>query len=207
MALSDLLWACPECGEDRGLSPDRPGYRCRACGTHYRREEGASIRARRPDGSEVVRRPAEWLAQLPDPQTIVAQHDGEDSTLRSARVRAARVTDFDTVHGEDGYLNRIEIWGEESPGTVEIRRDRLVYTPDGGARGNGFDWPLEAVNAVQASSSTLQINRRGEPPVSFRFLDDSIFLWEELLHAVLRDFYGRTGRGEIMEFQPRIVTA
>lgn len=205
MALSDLLWACPECGEDRGLIPDRPGYRCRACDIHYRRDEGAAILALHPDGTRVVRRPAEWLERLPDPETLVHQAD-EDSVIRTARVQAARVTGSEPVHGEGGYLNRIELWGEEHPGTTELRRDRLLYTPDQPGEAEPLDWALESLRAVQASSSTLQLNRKGAPMVSFRFLDDSIFLWEELLHATLRDFYGRTGRGRIVEFQPRIVT-
>lgn len=204
MAISDLLWACPECGQDRGLEPHKPGFRCRACGTLYRRGKGASIVARRPNGSEVVRQPADWLDRLPDLQTIVRQGDSGDEVVRAARVRAARATGTDTVHGETGYLNRIEIWGEESPGTLQVRPDRLVFVAD--AARTPEEWPLDTVTAVQASSSTLQINRRGAALVSFRFLDDSIFLWEELLHAVLRDFYRRTGRGEILEFQPRVVT-
>ena len=204
MALSDLLWACPECGEDRGLEPDEPGARCRACGAHYRRAEGASIRAERPDGSTVVRRPADWLDRLPDPQTLVENADTDGEPIRSAEVMARSVTDTDTVHDRDGYLNRIEIWGDAAPGALEVHADRLVYRPE--PPGDAVEWPLETVTAVQASSSTLQINRSGAPLVSFRFLDDSIFLWEELLHAALRDFYRRTGRGEIAEFQPRIAT-
>lgn len=124
--------------------------------------------------------------------------------IRSARVRAARVTGTDAVHGETGYLNCIEIWGEESPGTLQVHPDRLVLVAD--AARSPEEWLLDTVTAVQASSSTLQINRREAAPVSLRFLDDSIFLWEELVHAVLRDFYRRTGRGEIVEFQPRVVT-
>ncbi|MFW6205769.1 MAG: hypothetical protein ACOC5I_00890, partial [Gemmatimonadota bacterium] len=141
--------------------------------------------------------------RLPDPETLVNQHDRDSDLIRVARVRTRRVTGSDTVHGEDGYLNRIELWGDEATGRLELRADRLVYEGDDGERA---EWPLESVTAVQASSSTLQINRRRLPLVSFRFEDDSIYLWEELLHAALRAFYRRTGRGEIVEFQPRVVT-
>ena len=204
MALPDLLWACPECGEDRGLTDDRPGYRCRACGTRYRRDRGASIRAERPDGTETVRPPAEWVDMLPTPETIVNEQVGDGYLIRSAKVEVTRVTGFDTVHDADGFLNRIELWGDPSRGRLELRKDRVVLTEEGE---EPEEWPLETLTAVQASSSTLQLNRRGEELVSFRFLDDSIHLWEELVHAVLRAFYRRTGRGTIVEFQPRIATS
>jgi len=204
MAISDLLWACPECGEDRGLAPDGSGFRCRACDTFYRRDTGASIRARRPDGTDVVRTPAEWLDRLPSPETLVNNRDSDDEAIRRAAVDTARVVDSDTVHDREGYLNRIEIWGDESTAELALFADHLVLAP---SDGEPERWPLESVTAVQASSSDLQINRTGAPLVSFHFRDDSNFLWEELLHAALRDFYGRTGRGEIVEFQPRITTA
>lgn len=204
MGLPDLLWACPECGEDRGLSPDRPGFTCRACGTRFRRDRGASIRAQRPDGSHVIRRPREWLQRLPDPAVLLQRGKDEDRPLRSARVVARWVTGTDAVDDRDGYLNRIEVWGDGEPGTLEIWTDSLVFAPEGEEPAR---WPLESIVAVQASSNSLQINRSDAPLVGFRFTDDSIRLWEELLRTALRDFYGRTGRGEILEFQPRIVTA
>ncbi len=203
MPIPELLWMCPECGEDRGLTRDGREFRCRACDTVFRRGEGASIVARRPDGSSVTRRPAQWLERVPDPQTLVPQDVRGDETIRASRVAMARVVGFEAVHDGTGYLNRIEIWGEEAPGTLEIRPARLVFTPEDGA---DESWPLDTIIAVQASSHTLQINRRDTPLMSFRFLDDSIYLWEELLHAVLAAFYRRTGRGEIVEYQPRIVT-
>ena len=203
MAIPDLLWACPECGEDRGLVADGSRFRCRACDTVYDRGKGAAITARRPDGTRIVRSPAEWVDALPDPETIVRQRVEAGKTIRASRVEIQRVTGSETVHDEAGYLNRIEIWGEESPGTLVVGPDVLVFTPE---EGNPESWPLETLTAVQASSHSLQINRRGAPLVSFRFLDDSIFLWEELLHAVLQAHYDRTGRGRIVEFQPRIVT-
>ncbi|NIP82507.1 MAG: hypothetical protein GWM90_26110 [Gemmatimonadetes bacterium] len=203
MAIPDLLWACPECGEDGGLQPGGKDARCRACGTRFQRERGAAIRAVRPDGTSEIRSPAEWLDRLPHPRDIVGK-GRSDAPIRAAKVDISEVTGHEAVHGETGYLNRIELWGEESPGTLALWRDRLVVAPEDHSPD---DWPLETLTAVQTSSSSLQLKRSGAPLVSFRFHADSSFFWERLVRAALRDFYGRTGRGEIVEFQPRIVTA
>lgn len=221
MALPDLLWACPECGEDRGLEPDRPGYRCTGCETRFVRDRGASIRAERPDGTHEVAAPETWLERLPDPASLLERRrDGTDAPggpVRAARVSRSHVTGARAVHGAHGYLNRIELWGDEVRGTLALHPDRLVFRPQegqegaGSPQGRGEDapgaaWPLDAVTAVQASSASLQINTRDAPLASFRFHDDSVFLWERLVQAALRARYRRAGRGEILEFQPRIAT-
>jgi hypothetical protein len=204
VAIPDLLWACPACGEDRGLAARGRACRCTRCGTAFRRGPGAAIRADGPDGSTTVLQPAEWLARLPEPRSLVRQRDGEGGTIRAARASTRRVSGSDAVFDEHGYLNRIELWGEPAPGRLELRPDQLVWSPDDGA---SEAWPLGELTAVQASSRAVQLNRAGALLVEVRFDDDSVFLWERLLHAALRDFYGRMGRGEIVEFQPRIVTA
>lgn len=198
MALSDLLWACPVCGNDRALSNETAT--CGACGTRFLRGDGASIRAVAPDGTETVRPPAAWLDDLPDVSTLL----GKDP-IRRARVSIRPVTGEAPVYGSAGYLNRIEVFGDERPGTLTLHPDHLVAERDE-LDGAPSSWPLETLTAVQTSSRSLQLKPRGVPLVAFRFLDDSIFLWEQLIRAALRDFYGRTGRGEIREFQPRIET-
>lgn len=193
MALSDLLWACPTCGADRGLAGAEAV--CSSCGTRFQRGPRGTIRATAPDGGETVRSAAEWLERLPAPSTLL----GSDP-IRVASVLVRRATGSADVFGEAGYLNRVEVFGDEEHGWLRLEADRLVLE---GLQGEG-EWPLETLTAVQASSNNLQIKRKGEPLVSFRFQDDAIYLWEHLLRAALRDFYGRTGRGVIREFQPRI---
>lgn len=68
------------------------------------------------------------------------------------------------------------------------------------------EWPLLDIRAVQTSSSSLQISPQGGGVVQFRFQGDSPRRWEDLLRRTLREAYRRAGRGEILEFQPRIVT-
>ena len=204
MALRDLLWACPRCGQDRSFDENNV---CLACGTAYRRGRGARIIARAPDGAETVRLAAEWVDDLPDPASLVP--GDPDREVRSARVRARRVTGEEVVRDENGYLNRIETYGAPAPATLILFPDRLVlswdHDPEQG-RASSETWPLEELTAVQASSSSLQLKARGRALISLRLDDDSVYLWELLVRAALRFLYGKTGRGEILEFQPRIVT-
>lgn len=194
MALSDLLWACPVCGEDRALT-EKSGV-CRACRTRFERAEDALIRAVSPDGSATARSAAEWVERLPDPVTLL-----ENDPVRTARVTMRTVTSEARVFGDTGYLNRVEVFGKEAIARLRLEPNRLIVEREGD---EADVWPLESLTAVQASSNTLQLKRHARPLAAFRFHDDAIFLWENLLRAALRDFYGRTGRGEIREFQPRI---
>ena len=204
MAIPDLLWACPVCRQDRGLQPEGRDHRCHACGTRFRRGEGATIEARAPDGSRTVRRPTEWLTLLPDPEAVVRQQLNQSRLIRHAKADVRWVVGWRSIHDRDGYLNRIEIWGDPTPGEVALSPDALIWTPH---EGEAVRWPLGEIGAVQASSRALQVRGKGIIPLAqFDFENDSIFLWERLLHVALRDFYGRKGRGEIVEFQPRIVT-
>lgn len=219
MALPDLLWACPACGEDRGLDDDGV---CAACDTRFARGRGSTIVATAPDGTTTVRSARKWLDRLPDPASLVGCGGAGDAgptgdagdvgdaggkaapeaVVRSAAAAVRPVTAEQAVFGETGYLNRVEVFGDPVPGRLTLTCDALRVAREG----EGEEvWPLEALTAVQASSSSLQLKRRGAPLVAFRFENDSVYLWEQLLHAALRDFYGRTGRGEILEFQPRIV--
>ena len=203
MALPDILWACPVCQEDRSLRPDGRDHRCQACGTLYRRGEGATIEVRAPDGSRTVRHPSEWLALLPQPEDVVRKHVNRADLIRRSTAAVRWVVGWDSVHDRDRYLNRIEVWGDPAPGELALRPDSLAWTP---VEGEPTRWLLEEIGAVQASSSALQVRGTGLPLAQFDFENDSVFLWERLLRAALRDFYGRTGRGEIVEFQPRVVT-
>jgi len=199
MALRDLLWSCPLCGEAPLENARRRSATCPACGTRFTRRHGAMIEARRPSGERIVLPAAEWADRLPEP---VALGEGEGGEERSARVLARFSRGLAPVRWHGRFLGRIEQYTEPIEGTLTLSPDRLAFHPAGG---EGTVWPLEQLTAVQPSSNTLQIKARGEDVVSFRFLDDSSRYWELLLAATLRAFYRRTGRGEIIEFQPRIV--
>jgi hypothetical protein len=197
VVVSDLLWACPACGAVGGIGAEG---RC-ACGAVFRRGKGSLVQARFADGHVAVRSPDQWVDRLPSAHALLEDADGD--TVRRTRAIAREAMSTEPIRKGGQFLNRIERYGAKRTATLELRQDGLIYRPEGE---DPRTWPFDALTAVQTSSSTLQINVRGHPLVSFRLVDDSIYFWEQLLHAALRDFYRRTGRGEIAEFQPRIVT-
>lgn len=198
MALADLLWACPACSRDRALREAPDGATCPGCGTSYDRVLGARIRARSRQGEEHVRTAAEWVDALPDPATLL---EG-GPLVRAAQVRVRFVTRHEVVRENGRYLNRIEIFGPEAEGRLELDLESLRLAGEGEGP---VVWAFGDLKAVQASSKTLQVRGGGHPLASFSFLDDSSFLWEQLFALALGRYYRETGRGEIVELQPRIV--
>lgn len=198
MAIADLLWACPSCGEDRGITRDRAAL-CRRCGVRYDRVQGARIRARPPDGEEVIRSAAEWLRLLPEIPSLL---EASSPMVRRASVMARFATGHEVVRDGDEYLNRIEVYGDERAGSLELSLGGVVYRPDDGSPET--TWHFDDLTAVQASSRTLQLKGRGRPLASFAFQDDSSFLWEHLLEAAVSRYYRLEGLGEVVELQPRI---
>lgn len=218
MAIRDLLWACPICHGEDALAPVRKGERCQECDTLFTRDKRALITARQPGRPPLTRSPAEWLDRLPgleiEERIARAEEQGEVIKRGAASVRTENGSRPAYFRGT--YLNRIESFGPPRPGVLELEAGRLTFRPDEEAGANGVTdpnmsdgeiiWDLDAITAVQPSSSTLQINARGVPLTSIRVPGGSIRLWEELICAALRHRYRTTGRGEIVEFQPRICT-
>lgn len=191
--IKDLLWACVVCGADGGIRRIGRHEMCIACKSTYRRGAGVNIVVQ-PLGREAVARNAkEWLSTLPP------------IALTGVALADVRMSAGDTVL-RDGklYLGRIEHFGKPVRGTLTLTEDRVTFEPALG--GDGFDIDLDDLTAVQPSSSALQIKARGRPVIVIKFPTSSAKLWEERLQHSLRACYGRKGRGEIAEFQPRICT-
>lgn len=199
MALTDLFWACPVCGardavrdggEEKGT-----GARCDSCGSRFRRVHGANIEIERPDGTRQTASAAYWLDLLPPMGDFLA-----DRPIREARA-TLRIAGAQRVIREHGrYLNRIELFGKADAGILRLRPDAVTFQ---GSEGEVV-WPFDELTAIQPSSHTLQLKARGRPVASLRFDHDSVRLWEELLMLAVGAFYRRTGRGDVVEFQPRI---
>lgn len=205
MPLTSLLYRCPRCGHDptRGVGD---GARCPACGTRFSRGRGdGRIRVTDAGGSVWELTSGSLTAAIdalggPGPRARDGQgriHYQAEVTVREAREEAP-------VRFRGELLGFAETPGDPASGVLEITEEGLTFTPEGEAARR---WLLVDVRAVQTSSSSLQISPREGGLVEFRFLADSPRRWEDLLHIALREAYRRLGRGEITEFQPRILTS
>jgi len=105
-----------------------------------------------------------------------------------------------------GYRGRlfgfVEVLGEPAVATLRLTEEGLEILNGDGRPEEG--WSLMELRAVQSTSSSLQIYTADGELVQFRFGDASPLYWESLLHRALRKAYRESGRGEIVEFQPRI---
>lgn len=210
MAIGDLLWACPFCGAIGSIRKDGGGRSaCARCATTYRRAGGSVVIARRPGAEPDARPAAQWVRALPAVEAAL-QGAAADSVeagvggeaLREDRVEATFAGPDEAVRRAGEVLGFRETEGQTLTGALRLDASRLTFTADEGAtRG----WALADLTAIQSSSRVVQIKQRGAPVVTFRFLTGSPRLWEELLQWAVRALYRRLGRGEIREFQPRIV--
>jgi hypothetical protein len=164
------------------------------------------IRVQDPSG-EVWQVPAELLASAVETWTAkdLAKPvpDEEEGIVHRSRVRARRSGKEAPVRWEGELIGFAEALGPGAQGTLELSEDALVLRLD---CGGSERWPLLDIRAVQTSSSSLQFSPVSGGLVEFKFPQDSPFRWEGILRECLRRVYRAAGKGEIVEFQPRIVT-
>lgn len=213
MAIRDLLWACPLCGQVDGLTRTDAGESCAACGALFRRGKRSLIQVTRPDGTVEARPAAQWATMLPaEPPPLTGERgeaggesgEGRPAPARQTRVLVRFALGDEAIRWGGVYLGAMERLGPERPGTLTLTSRTLELTLDGGER---HTWPLDDVAALQASSTSVQLRPRGAPIVSFSFPESSSRLWDESIARALRARWRTLGRGEILEFQPRIVAA
>ena len=198
MPISDLLWACPLCGLQSGLHDDGGAATCTGCAAVFRRSAGAAIVARSANGREEERPAAAWLETLPD---LVLNDPDAPIAPQRAVVRIGRAGI--PLRFRRRFIGYGERFGARVPGRITLTRDALVFEPDDG---EALRWTLDRITAVQPTSSALQIKARGMPVAAIRFLEGSVRFWEFQLQERLRARFRAEGRGEIVEFQPRICT-
>jgi hypothetical protein len=199
MAIRDLLWGCPLCGTEGRLRDRGSVTVCKACGARLRRGAGAAIIAATPDGREREESPAAMVDRLPPPVQPAAEE-----TLGPERA-TLRIAEQPVAFRPGGVFVG---WGERfSPrraGTAALTPESLVFQEEGG--GAPHEWRLDAFTAVQPTSSALQIKTRDDPVAYLDFFESSVRRWEFWIQHRLRTLYRDGGKGEIVEFQPRIST-
>lgn len=189
--IKDLLWSCVVCGAPESLRVDRKTERCEECGASYARGDGAEIVVETKDGRREVRRAGEWAAMLPP---VVP--------AGSATCSLSIAHSDEPIHSYGEYFGRFEKFGEARIGTMSLDGDALSFEVDG----ETDRWPLLDLSAIQLSSSTLQVKPKRRPVMTIRFAQSSPKLWQERLEKAVREAYARAGLGDVVEFQPRIVT-
>ncbi len=193
MAIHDLFWACPLCGEAGRVRPRGRSAGCEACGARFRRGPGASIIGVRDGGPAETLPVSDWLRRVPAVETRTPPSP--------ARVVLREATGLTPVHHGGELLGYAERFGPRRPGTFELDELALRFLPDAGET---IVTPLESLTAIQASSTTLQIKRKGAPVLSARFEEASVLLWERLLQCRTASRMRALGRGEVSEWQPVI---
>jgi hypothetical protein len=181
---------CPEC--ERSFRPGGPG---------------TMILVSHPDGrSEEV--PAGELSRRMEAHGgALTRARGSDGRLHfRSRVRVRVARQEAPIRFRDVLLGFAELFGEVNEGSLELDHDRLVLTLDDG-EGEARTWPLLDLGALQTSSSSVQISPNGGGVVLFRFPEESTRRWEELLRTAIVLAWREAGRGEVIEFQPRIRAA
>lgn len=201
MALKDVLYRCPLCGhEPTGGRKDH--VHCPSCERHFLRGPApARIQVRGPGEDRTV--PARELVQAVHRRAGPVPRESDDGGMggEEARVRVRWAVGEDAVRFRGELLGFTERLGSASEGRIRLTATALALTQSGQDRRR---WNLLDLRAIQASSSSLQVYTVDEELVHFRFLEDSAFRWESLLQETLRATYREAGKGEIVEFQPRI---
>lgn len=205
MPLIHLLYRCPRCGRDP-VEGEKEVVTCPGCGTRFTRgvEDPGRIRLDR-EGEPPTEVPTGALVDaieaLGGPRTAATAEDGRIRYEAEVVVRRCLAEDPVLHRGE--VLGFVERRGEPEEGVLRLTGDALAFLRDG-RKTSG--WGLLDLRAIQASSSSLQISVADGSVVQLRFVEDSPRRWEDLLRWVLQVAYRREGRGEIVEYQPRIVT-
>ena len=204
MALSDLLYRCPECGHDPTSGEGDRAW-CEACGAKYERgPQDRMIQVTTGDGQDreaLVDNLVKKIEIHGGPITRATKSDGSISF--DADVLVSRRVAEDAVWHKGELRGFSETMGEPLPARLSVDADGVTVT------GEGLDterWNFLDLRALQTSSSSLQLSLPGDILVQFKFVEDSPRRWEDLMRRLVRDAYSRANRGFVLEFQPRIVT-
>jgi hypothetical protein len=133
-----------------------------------------------------------------------AETDPPGAPLRTP-VRAREIPPETPLWAGGELLGFVERPGRGRRGTLTAERDALIFAPDGA--GAPSRWPLLALRSLQVASKSLQIKpSRYHPFMNFQLLDASPLRWARLLQGRIAQAWAGAGWGDIVEFQPRMVS-
>jgi len=203
LPLSDFLYRCPSCAAAPTVA-EGDGAHCSRCRRRYTPGQGGGlILERSPDGSRRMVHAAE-LAREMAVQGGPGPIPEEETSFRETRVRFRRAIGEDPIRYEGTLLGYAERFDAPVEGVLRLDPVHLRILP-ASSNGNGsLAWALEDIQAIQASSSSIQFSAGEGGVVLLRFLDESPRRWDDLLRAALQARWNALGRGPIAEFQPRI---
>jgi hypothetical protein len=205
VALRDLLYRCPQCGLDPlpGLGDVAD---CPQCGARFERGSSQTrVRVTLP-GQDPFEVEARHLTAEIDRHggPLPAGDDPRgEPIIRRARVHLQEAGPERPVRWGGRLLGFVERFGDPRDGVLSVTAETLSFADTGGRR---EEWDLEDLTALQASSSKVQVRTSGGRLLQFRFLEESPRRWESLLRHLVAVAWRRSGRGEVVEFQPRITT-
>ncbi len=204
MALTDLLYRCPRCGHDP-LPGRGDEAACPSCGVRILRSDRQTHALVTLPGSEPAELDLSLLTAAIEALggALPEGHPEGDRPIREARVWMQEAATEAPVSWSGDVLGFVEQFGERVEGVLRVTADRVTFQADSG---DARVWHLDDLKALQMSSSKVQLRTSAVGLVQFRFHDDSARRWESLLRTLVAERWRRAGRGEIVEFQPRIST-
>lgn len=134
---------------------------------------------------------------------MTAATDPDGVVRYAATVQVSRSVEMEPVKVGHEVVGFVEVLETPRKGRLVSTERDLSFLPDDG--GSLWAASMDAVRALQTSSSSLQVDVGGTL-YQFRFDSDSPRRWESLLRELIQREYRRQGMGEIVEYQPRIVT-
>lgn len=193
MSLRDLIYRCPFCGTDtmegKGIEAHCPG-----CGRVYQlASRGDGFRVSGQDRPDLEIGVSALLNRMGSLGRDGASLESSVLTRFSHRERP--------VWYRDALIGLFEEWGPSRPGELRLDDWTVQFTEPSGEL---HQWSLLELRAVQTASAAVQISVIGGELVSFRILNGSPRRWEKAFRERLRRVWRSRGKGEIVEFQPRI---
>lgn len=203
MPLSTLLYRCPICGMDP--VEDQPVDRviCLACSARFEpAPPTGECRIRVRVSGEVHDVHAGVLTRrIARLGGASSRASGPDGRLHArARVRAQFVSTEEPLRFRDRLLGFVERLAPATAGELVLDGNHMELR----SAHDTHRWAIQEIDSLQTTSSAVQISLGRRGVILFRFPEDSVRRWDDLVRSALQLRWDELGRGRIVEFQPRV---